>query len=89
MITIFQLPLPFSEDSLNFDYIFKVMLLYRALAKAFHNPWMASLDSVVLLFDPSLEALTIAAFSIHRFFILMRKLQYVVVSVATAQSNTK
>ena len=76
IITVFQLPTPIADDKNNFDaaYVLYVALMYRALAKAFHNPLAASLDSIVLLAYPNLEALTLAAFTINRTFILARKL---------------
>ena len=89
VVLIFQIPLPSANESLDAPYLFQIALFYRALAKAFHNPLVAALDSIVMLYYPSLEALTLAAFCINRSFILLRKLQYVAVSVATAQSNTK
>ena len=76
IITVFQLPAPIADDKNKFDaaYVLYVALMYRALAKAFHNPLAASLDSIVLLAYPNLEALTLAAFTINRTFILARKL---------------
>ena len=64
-------------------------LLFRALSKAYHQPLTASIDMLVVLISPTLEALTLFAFIVNRSVILLRKLEYVMVSVATAQSNTK
>ena len=69
--------------------IIKVTLLYRALNKLYHCPLTAALESIILLFYPSLEILTLAAFALNRALIFYRKATYILVSFITAMKNKK
>jgi hypothetical protein len=79
--------LPAGES--GFMRVLRILSIYRAFGKLFHNPLGAVIESAVCLFNSSPIALTIAAFGLNRLYILIRKLVYVMVSVITALKNTK
>ena len=72
-----------------FAKVVKGVLMYRAFSRLYHYPLASSLEALVLLAYPTLEALALAAFALNRAHILYNKLIYVAVSVATAVKNKK
>ena len=72
-----------------FAKVMKGVLMYRAFNRLYHYPLASSLEALVLLAYPTLEALALAAFALNRAHLLYNKLIYVAVSVATAVKNKK
>jgi hypothetical protein len=74
---------------LNMTFMIEITLLFRALSKLYNCPLTASIESLVLLYSPSLQVLTLASFVLNRAMILQRKATYILVSIITAMKNKK
>lgn len=69
--------------------LMQTILIYRAFNKLYHYPLNATIESLVLLQDPTPTSLALAAFGLNRLHILARKVQFMMVSYATAVKNKK
>lgn len=79
----------FQSDGLSLEMAVEVMFMFRMFAKAFHDPYGASIDSIILLWYDQPSTLCLFAFLLHRSKILLSKSVYMLVSVITAIKNKK
>lgn len=69
--------------------LLEVAFLFRAFARAFHDPLGASIESLALLYYDEASYLCLFAFLLHRARVLFNQVVYMAASVGTAIKNKK
>lgn len=77
------------NGQLEVSHVLDMIVLFRAFARAFHDPLGASIESLALLYYDSALYLCIFAFLLHRARVLLSQAIYMLVSVVTAMKNKK
>ena len=78
-----------ASDSVTFTHVLEMVFLFRAFARAFHEPLGASVESLALLAYDKASYLCLFAFLLHRSRVLFNQAVYMAASVVTAVKNKK
>lgn len=84
-----RLQLAAENDLVTIGEVLEMTFIFRMFARAFHDPFGASIESLALLKYDQAWHLCLFAFILHRARVLFNKTVYIFVSVVTAIKNKK